>query len=352
MISDIFIPKNMILKQAMRQMDKGGQRILFVVDGQGRLIGSLSDGDIRRGIIKNHDLNDSIATVYNSRPFFSAQPYDLEKVKAAMVTMKIERVPVIDEHRRIVAVLKWEDLFGGNRPVKDKLSIPVMIMAGGKGTRLDPVTRILPKPLVPIGERSIIDIIIDKFTEYGMEEFYISIQHKAKLIKAFFEEKDVAYKVHFIEEQKPLGTAGSLRLLLGRIRDRVWVSNCDIIIDGNYAEIADFHLKGGYDLTIVGSFRHFTVPYGICRIADGGELEDMIEKPEYDFLVNTGMVLVEKRALRLIPANREFHIPDLIAKIKKKGGKVGVFPVNEKSWIDIGEWEKYKQTMEDFEKKI
>lgn len=352
MIADLCILKNISLKQAMRQMDKAGQRILFVVNEQGCLIGTLTDGDIRRQILKKKDLEISAVSSCNTKPFFASDPFDLEEIKQVMVAQKIERVPIVNSAHQVIDVLKWEDIFSGKKLLKETLSIPVMIMAGGRGTRLDLVTRILPKPLVPIGDKTIIDIIIDKFVEHGVTEFFMSIHHKAKLIKAYFEEKNNPYNIQYIEEQKPLGTAGSLRFLRNKIKDTVLVSNCDIIVDCNYSEVYDFHKKSGNDLTIIGSFRHFTIPYGICKTSSGGALKEIIEKPEYDFLVNTGMVLVGKKALRLIPANKEFHITDLIAKIKRHKGKVGVFPVNEKSWIDIGQWEEYRKTMEDFERKI
>ena len=221
----------------------------------------------------------------------------------------------------------------------------MVIMAGGKGTRLDPFTRILPKPLIPIGDKAIIDIIMDKFADQGIKEFYVSINTKAHMIKSYFKEVNTKYSISYIEEEEPLGTAGSLKFLEGRIKGSVLVSNCDIIVDCDYAEVVDFHRNNGYDVTIVGSYRHFTIPYGICEIEKNGLLKDLKEKPEYDFLVNTGMTVLGKKTLGLIPAGEKFHITDLITRVRENRGKVGVFPINEKSWIDVGHWEEYHKSV-------
>jgi len=204
----------------------------------------------------------------------------------------------------------------------------------------------LPKPLIPIGDKPIIDIIMDKFSQQGVKEFYITINHKHRMIKSYFEEVNTKYTIHYIEEKEPLGTAGSLKLLKGKIKDPVLVTNCDIIINADYSEVVDFHNLNNYDMTIVGSFRHYTIPYGICEIENGGILKAITEKPEYDFLVNTGMYILKNKAIDLIPDNKLFHITDLVKSLKDDKGRIGIFPVSEKSWVDVGQWEEYKKAIE------
>jgi len=340
------ITRNASLKDAMKKMDKSGAKNLFVVDDGKKLLGALTDGDIRRWILKGGDIRETLEDVYNRTPYFVTENYDKNEVKKNMLKNRIERVPVTGEDKEIVDVLFWENMFGEETfAVKNKLSMPVVIMAGGRGTRLDPFTRILPKPLIPIGEKTIIDIIMDKFAKYGIKDFYVSINHKAKMIKSYFEETRPPYDISYIEENLPLGTVGSLKFLNGKIEESVMVSNCDIIVDCDYSEVTKFHNGNGYDITIVGSFRHFTIPYGICEIEKDGLLKSMTEKPEYDFLVNTGMSVLRKNVLKLIPENQKFHITDLVKIVKKKGGRVGVFPINEKAWIDVGEWEEYRKSV-------
>jgi dTDP-glucose pyrophosphorylase len=344
---DLFlVPKEISVKEAMRQMDKAGERILFAVDAKKKLIGSLSDGDIRRWVLKEGSLTSSIDRVLKRSPVTLAEDYQMDDAKEIMLKKKLQGIPIVDKENRITQILFWEDIFDqGMAHAKGKINIPVVIMAGGKGARLDPFTRILPKPLIPIGDKAIIEIIMDRFYQYGVNEFYISINHKARMIKAYFEEINASYKIHYVEEDKPLGTAGALKFMEEKVQTDLFVSNCDIIIEADYLEILKFHKKKNYDMTMIGSFRHFTIPYGICTIENGGRLLGIKEKPEYDYLVNTGMYVMKRDTLALIPPNQHFDITDLIDKLLKNNGSIGVFPIDAKSWIDIGQWEEYHKSM-------
>lgn len=345
-IDKFLIKKNASVKEAMKQINQVGEKVLFVVDEKRKLLGSLTDGDIRRWILKEGSLENHINDIYYKKPIVVLKDYADEEVKELMLTQKIEWIPVVESDYEITDVLLWEEMFGDSfLAPRETLSIPVVIMAGGKGTRLDPFTRILPKPLIPIGEKAIIDIIMEKFSRHGVKEFFVSINHKAKMIRSYFEEIANKYKIHYIEEEEPLGTAGSLKFLKDRIKDSVMVSNCDIIIECDYSDIVKFHNNNNYQITIVGSLKHFTIPYGICEIENGGVLRNITEKPEYDYLVNTGMYVLKKDTLDFIPANQQFHITDLIKTVKSNGGRVGVFPIGEKSWIDIGQWDEYRKSL-------
>ena len=226
------------------------------------------------------------------------------------------------------------------------MDVPVVVMAGGAGTRLDPFTRILPKPLIPIGDRSIMEVIIDRFREYGIDKFYISLFNKAKLIKAYMEEIDPPYEITYLEETKPLGTVGVLSRMQNQIDESLIVTNCDTIITCNYRDLVDFHAKNAYEITLVGSMINYRVPYGICEIANEGKLVNLKEKPEYSYLVSTGMYVIRKTALGHIPHDEFFNMTDLIASVRDSGGSVGVYPISEKSWMDTGEWHEYKKTVE------
>jgi NDP-sugar pyrophosphorylase family protein len=219
-------------------------------------------------------------------------------------------------------------------------------MAGGKGTRLDPFTRVLPKPLIPIGDKAVIEIIIDSFLGYGVTAFHISINHKAKLIKSFFEELHPTYSVKFIEEDQPLGTIGGLRALIGLVDGPLIVTNCDIIVRADYADLVHTHEKDGNDITVVASLKDYNIPYGVCELEAGGRLKRIIEKPHYDLLVNTGMYVLRSDILSLIPENRMCHATELIDIVVRNGGKIGVFPISEKAWLDTGEWAEYRRAVQ------
>jgi NDP-sugar pyrophosphorylase family protein len=310
-------------------------------------LGSLSDGDIRKWILAGGELDQMVFEVCNKSPRYVGEDYTKEAVKTIMLELLIESVPVVGKDGNIKEILTWDGIFAGKAlKHKGKLDLKVVVMAGGKGTRLDPFTKILPKPLIPIGEKPIIEIILDKFGEYGIAEFFISINHKSKMIKSYFEENNGKYSINYIEEDKPLGTAGSLKLLEGRVQGPLLITNCDTIIESDYAEMLKFHQENRHDLTLVVSCRHYVIPFGVCRVESGGLLKDMIEKPEYDFLVNTGMYLMNDPLLKLIPQGEFFNITDLIARAQAAGKRIGVFPINESAWIDIGNWEEYRKAVE------
>jgi NDP-sugar pyrophosphorylase family protein len=308
----------------------------------------LTDGDIRRWILRGGGLDYSVENVCNKNAYFYTAEVAVDKVKRDMLERKITCIPIITEQREVKDFYLWEEVFGDkvHRKKLPTLHIPVVIMAGGQGTRLDPFTRILPKPLIPIGDKTIIEIIIDKFREYQIDHFYISVNHKSKILKSYFDELSPQYSIEYINEDKPLGTSGSLKFLQGKLDTPFFVTNCDIIVEADYGELLAFHQEKKNDITLVASMKHFNIPYGICEIENGGALTKIVEKPEYSFLVNTGMYVLEPSVLKHIPENVLFHITDLIDRVRTTGGKIGVFPISEKSWIDTGEWSEYKRALE------
>jgi len=346
-MKDITIHLQATIKEAMEALDKTAEKVLLVVDDGQALIGTLTDGDIRRHILKDRNLSGTIRDAFHPNPIFILQEdFDPDKIKAVFLENKIDLIPILDQGRKVLDFITWEKAFGDSRRSKSqKLDVPVVIMAGGKGTRLEPFTRVLPKPLIPVGDKSVIDHIIDRFRVCGISEFYLTIQHMAKIIHAYFEEKEPDYSVDIAEEDKPRGTAGSLKLLADKLNKPFFVSNCDIVIETDYVDLYRFHIQNKYDITLVASAKQFNIPYGICELNGGGSLECIREKPEYNFLVNTGLYVLNPGVLKEIPDNQLFHITHLIGKVKKKGGTIGVYPVSENAWIDVGQWEEYRKAL-------
>ena len=332
---------------SMKKLDVNAHKILFVIDKSKSLIGSLTDGDIRRWILSGKELSGQVHQVCHKSPLFVYEGYSNQEIKDIMLTKNIECIPVLSLNNTIMDVLFWVDIFQDNKAEEQKkqMNYPVVIMAGGFGTRLAPFTTILPKPLIPIGDKSIVEHIIDRFLPYGIDKFYMTVNHKSKIIKSYFEDVQKDYSIKLVEENKPLGTAGSLKLVKDEIDDVFIVTNCDIIIHADYSEIVDFHINSGNDITLISSMMHFKIPYGICEINKGGSLIEIREKPEYNFLISTGMYILNKKILEYIPDDQFFHITHLIEEVKKQGGSVGVFPISEKSWNDTGEWDEYSKTV-------
>lgn len=345
-ISKILIAPDMTVKQALAKMDEAGSKIVFVAGKDHLLVGAVSDGDARRWILKGGRISAKVLKVMNPKPKYLPENYTQELARELLVDKRLECVPVVDAQRHIQGAVWWFDFFKEKAHKAGRLNLPVVIMAGGRGERLAPITNILPKPLMPIGDKPITQHIMERFAKFGCKEVYMSVNFKAKLIKAYFSDIGAEYKLQFIEEPKPLGTAGSLYLLKRRIRKTFFLINCDVMVDADYSDIAHFHRERRNKITIVGSMKHFTIPYGTCEIKKGGDLLAVREKPEYDFLVNTGMYVIEPEVLKLIPDHAFMHMTELIEKCLQKGVKTGVYPISEKSWVDTGQWDQLQETLQ------
>jgi len=339
------------LLNAMKKMDDNDIKLLIILENN-IFIGLISIGDIQRAIIKNISLETVVQEIARSNIKVASIKDDFAVIKKTMIEFRTECMPVL-ENNKLVNVYFWDELFPHDKQInKFPLDIPVVIMAGGKGTRLKPITNVIPKPLVPIGEKPIMEIIIDSFHKLGSNNFYASVNYKADMIKYYFNSIEHSYNIDYFIEDKPLGTAGSMYLLKDKINTTFFVSNCDIVIDQDYREIYDFHKENNYDISMIAAVKHYSIPYGTIETGANGEMISMQEKPELSFKINTGMYILEPHVLNSIPDNEFLHITDLIENIKRDGGKIGVFPISEKAWMDIGQWNEYHQTLKNFEKRF
>jgi dTDP-glucose pyrophosphorylase len=338
------------IRQAMEQLERTEEKIVFVVDEAARLVGSLTDGDIRRWILSDGDLKATVLQACNQKPYTVEEVFHAEQLRAEMLEHNLSCVPVVSTAREIKRLIFWKEVFLSDFSVRTRpqLDMPVVIMAGGRGTRLAPFTNVLPKPLIPVGDKTVIEIIIDQFLMYGLADFQLSIHYKSKILKSYFEELAPPYRVSFLEETEPRGTAGALRSLYAPQRDSLLVTNCDIVIQADLAELVSFHTQHDYDLTLVASLKDYRIPYGVCELERGGSLSEIREKPQYSFLVNTGMYVVRRDRLQLIPKDQYCDMTDFIAALKSDGGRIGVFPIGEQEWIDIGEWAEYRKALDSF----
>ena len=336
---------DLTIRKSIKKLDETGIGFIVVVDQDNQVHGVVTDGDFRRAVLTGISLETPISGISNKHFISINEGYTKEELEDIFLN-DIAQVPVISNGELKEIILKQNlPIISSENSAHHKLDIPVVIMAGGKGTRLEPFTHIMPKPLIPIGNKPIIEIIIDRFAEFGIDEFYISVNYKANMIRAYFEGKPISESLHYITEDFPLGTAGALKNLKGIIKSTFIVSNCDIIVKSDYSKIISFHKAGKYDLTVVASMHHYTIPYGVCYVENEGDLKEISEKPEYDYLINTGMYILEPDVIDFIPENTFYHITHLIENLKKNNRKVGVYPVYEKSWIDIGQWEEYKNAL-------
>jgi len=344
---NLLILPSYTIHEAMKVLDKTAEKCLLVVDENRKLLGTLTDGDLRRSILAGGKFSDDISASYNTKPTVLIQDkYNTEEPKQLLRELKLDLIPVIDENCLVMDYITWSSMGVDSQPKKTLGGVPVVIMAGGKGMRLEPFTKVLPKSLIPVHEKPIIEHIIERFTDLGCTDFHLTVNYKGKILKAYFEELQPDYNINFVEEQEPLGTAGSLKLLDGNFKKPFFVTNCDIIIKADYTSIYEFHQKGGFDVTLVASAKEYIIPYGTCELNGDGHLAHINEKPHYDFLINTGLYVLHPDVLKLIPENKFYHITHLIEDIKNQGKTVGVFPIDDDAWIDVGQWAEYKKAIE------
>ncbi len=330
---DIYIEEDKSILDAMCQLDRSGKKILFVHQDK-KLLASLTDGDIRRWILKKGDLQMSVQYAANYHPrFLYEQEEDL-----AMRTIKelgIDAIPIVNNEYLIQKIIFANESV--QKHMKFDIEVPVVIMAGGLGTRLSPYTKILPKPLIPVGDYPIAEHIIHQFCLYGCRQYYMIVNYKRNMIKAYFDELDKKYQLDFIVEEKPLGTGGGISLLKGKMNKTFILTNCDILIDDDLTKAYQQHTKSGNLITMVCSLKNFIIPYGVVNIGEDGMIESMQEKPNMSFFTNTGCYFVEPEVIEGLTYNEPADFPTVIEKYRKAGKKVGYYPIGEDAWLDMGQ---------------
>lgn len=329
------------LLSALKQMDVQKVKMLFVFEGN-HFISILTIGDIQRAIVNNIELESPISMVLDCNKKFAHTGESMDSIREKMLQLRAECMPVLNEIGELTDVIFWSDLFEKEETdLRPKIDLPVVIMAGGKGTRLKPITNVIPKPLVPVGDKTILEVIMDQFEKVGCHKFYMSLNYKADLMKYYLGQLPHHYDVVFFQEKKPLGTIGSVSMLKGKIDTPFFVSNCDIVIDQDMRNVYDYHVDNHNDLTIVTAVKSFRIPYGVIETGVDGLMTGLKEKPELTYRINTGVYLLNPECIDEIPEGEFFHITQLMEKINSRGGRVGCFPVSEGSWRDVGEWPEY-----------
>lgn len=340
-ISNITISPSTSLLAALKTMDERKVKTLFVFEGN-HFNGLFTVGDVQRAIIKNVALDESVEAILDRNKIYGYKTESEAVIREKMRAIRAEVMPILDESGEILDIWFWDELFNEQEPDnRPKIDLPVVIMAGGKGTRLKPITNVIPKPLVPVGDKTILEIIMDQFESIGCHKFYMSVNYKADMMKYYLSQLDHQYDIEFFMEDKPLGTIGSVSLLKGKINTPFFVSNCDSINEQDYRDVWDYHVNNHNDMTIVTMVKSFKIPYGVIETGEDGLMTALKEKPEQTYQVNTGVYILNPGLIDEIPEGEFFHITHLMEKVQSRGGRVGCFPVSEHSWKDMGEWPEY-----------
>ena len=344
-INDFIGSDSFSLVDAMNKIDSNTKGILFICDKDQRLIGSLTDGDIRRKIIKSGEISSMVTEAMNKNPVF-LNVNEKERAVATMRKNSITALPIVDDNHKISDVCLLNESEHLAKKKRNLSNIPVVVMAGGKGTRLYPYTKILPKPLIPIGDTPIVERIIDYYTEYGIKKFYMTVNYKKAMIRSYFEEVNPQYQINYVEENKPLGTGGSIKLITEKFDKPVFITNCDALILADYYDIYQYHIKSGNAITMVTALKNYQVPYGVLHTGVNGIIESMEEKPKLSYFINTGMYIINPDTIDLIPDDEMFHMTQLVDMVMNMGQKVGTYPVSEDSFLDMGEFDEMKRMEE------
>jgi len=322
------------VEEAFEAIQKKGKKTTLIVKEKHKILGLFTDGDMRRHILSGGDLSVMISEVMNKRPVvFNSRHEAIEYSK----DNKMLVYPVVDNKGILEDVVFWNDN-GIEHPTKQLLSnVPIVIMAGGKGTRLYPYTKVLPKPLIPIGEKTICEQIISTFTKYGAKDFYIILNHMKNMIKAYFNEVDKKYSLNYIDEDEFLGTGGGLSLLKNIINETFILSNCDILIDVDYSDFYQYHNKEKNTITFMGAVKNFEIPYGVINMKPEGGFDGITEKPSYSHIVNTGVYVIESKVIDNLNYGECIDLPQIAQQCVDANERIGVYPISEKSYMDMGQ---------------
>lgn len=339
---ELLIEEDTSLLDALMRIEKAKNKILFVVSN-GKLKAALSDGDVRRWLISEGRLDAKVRDFANYTPVYVYEDKK-DKVYSIMRNTYLDVVPIVNQNMEIIDIAASASVPVEEERISDK--IPVVINAGGKGIRLYPYTKILPKPLIPIGEIPISEHIINRFENIGIKDFYMIVNEKKEMIKAYYSSVK-CHHITFVDEDIPLGTGGGLSLLEGEINHTFIFVNCDTILLTDFAKILKQHYEKKNYITVICAEMKFTIPYGVVNSNDDC-FNEITEKPQMFFQTNVGCYIIEPGLLNFLPKNTAMDFPDTIVCLKKQGYRIGIYLIDEEEWLDMGQF----HTLEDMKKRL
>ncbi|MFB3850642.1 MAG: nucleotidyltransferase family protein [Acidobacteriota bacterium] len=329
-LKNILLSENSEIKDALVSLEKSGQKICFIVSTSEKMVGTLSDGDIRKGLLKGFTLKTKVVDVMNKNFVWVDKSESRMNVLDLMKSRKINVIPILEKDKRIVGIHTLYGILGS-----EAKSNTAVIMAGGKGERLKPLTDNLPKPMITVAGKPILERIIHHLVGYGITDIVISVNYlKEKIIDYFGDGKKYGCKIEYLKEEKPLGTAGSLSLLQLKNKEPLIILNGDIITQVDISDMLQFHTDNNFHITAgVYDYIH-QIPFGVVNVKNL-KIKAIEEKPVVSWLVASGIYVISPQVVSLIPKNQFFTMPDLIKKALKQNKSVGAFRIEEE-WMDIG----------------
>lgn len=338
----VIIPPSTTIRETIKVIDASALQIALVLDEDNRLLGTITDGDIRRGILKGVSLDDASMEIMNTTPVTVSPRESKEASLAIMRNKRIHQIPVVTDDNVLVDLEILDDLL-----LPPKRNNPVVLMAGGLGSRLRPLTNECPKPLLVVGNKPILETIIENFVEHGFKNFFLSVNYRAEMIEHYFGDGSRwGVDITYIRETERLGTAGALSLLPTKGAEPIFVMNGDLLTKVNFTHLLCFHNEHKAKATLCVRDYEFQVPYGVVK-ADKHRLVAIEEKPLHKFFISAGIYVFEPEALEMIPAGTFFDMPCLLEKLLKENFETAVFPVRE-YWLDIGRIDDFERANGEF----
>ncbi len=342
--SGIVLGEHASIMEAIATIDKTDARIALVVDSNGKLIGSATDGDIRRGLLRGESLEAPIRSIMHTSPHALPLKTPRERILGLMESAGIRQIPLLTEAGRIAGIVTYDDLLGFYHEPRPN---PVVIMAGGKGKRLLPITTDIPKPMVTVGNKPILEWIIKRFLHQGFHEFHLAVNYLGHMIEQYFGDGErFGCRINYIREKEFLGTAGALSLLPSMPKHPVIVTNGDILASVDFGDVVDFHAVSNATATVCARAHQIEVPYGVLQVKDGC-LASIIEKPVYEDLISAGMYVLTPEVLATIPKGVNTDMPSVLTNLIKDDRRVAVYALQEE-WMDIGRHDDLEQAKKQY----
>ena len=343
-IENIKLRQNATIKEALEIIDSGAMQIALVVDDNDKLLGTLTDGDIRRGILRGLDLDSSIETIVFKEPAIAKISSTKEEILKIALSKKLHQIPIVDDNGIVLDLKEIDEL------VEPKIKTNrVILMVGGLGTRLRPLTQDTPKPMLKVGNKPILQTIVEKFAEYGFVNITMCVNFNASIIRDYFGDgKEFGVNIDYVLEQKRMGTAGALSLLKERPSEPFFVMNGDLLTNVNFEHIFNYHTLNKATATMCVREYDYEVPYGVVKMNDN-KITAIAEKPVQKFFVSAGIYMLSPEILDLIPQDEFYDMPTLFEKAIAQNKNVISFPIHE-YWIDIGRLEEYHKANEEYAK--
>lgn len=339
-IMDYVVDANIQLSDAVAKMTYNKVKGLVVLDGQ-KVYGVFTRRDLVNCShvfgVRNVPLKPFVNCIFE---------YCVNEIEEKYKNSRHTLIPIVNQQNELIDIY-----FPKKIKAKSNYNYPVVIMAGGLGTRLYPYTKVLPKPLVPVlDDKPMIEMIIDSFYKYNSKNFYLIVNHKKEMIKSYFNENPHNYHIEYGEEKKQLGTGGGLYYVKEKIKETFFLTNCDILTLENYDEIYEYHKRAENTVTMIVSLKSIHVPYGVILTDENQNIVGSKEKPTYMILVNSGLYVVEPKVFDYIKCEENIDFPSIIEKIKKDGLKVGVYPITEDKWLDMGQIQELEKAKKELQK--